>query len=94
MNDVADRMAPPPLWDLALRTRLGRDAARFELDLRIESDATRLVLYGPSGAGKSVTLRAIAGLLRPDAGHVRFAGETLFDASARIDLPPERRGLG
>jgi molybdate transport system ATP-binding protein len=36
----------------------------------------------------------IAGLLRPDAGHVRVGGETLFDATTGIDLPPERRGAG
>jgi len=36
----------------------------------------------------------VAGLLRPDAGTIRVAGETLFDASAGIDLPPERRRAG
>jgi molybdate transport system ATP-binding protein len=52
------------------------------------------VLFGPSGAGKTSTLNMIAGLLRPDWGHVRVAGETLFDAAARIDLPAERRRVG
>ncbi len=84
----------PSRWDVALRKTLGSGATRFELDLTLRSDAARLVLYGPSGAGKSVTLKAIAGLLTPDAGHVRFAGETLFDAAARINLPPDRRRLG
>jgi tungstate transport system ATP-binding protein len=31
-------------------------------------------LMGPNGAGKSLTLRVMAGLIEPDAGHVRFAG--------------------
>ena len=31
-------------------------------------------LMGPNGAGKSLTLRVMAGLVRPDAGRVRFAG--------------------
>jgi len=31
-------------------------------------------IVGPNGAGKSVTLRVIDGLLRPDAGAVRFRG--------------------
>jgi len=52
------------------------------------------VLFGPSGVGKTSVLNMIAGLLRPDAGHVRVAGETLFDAGAGVDLPPERRGAG
>ena len=52
------------------------------------------VLYGPSGAGKSVTLQAIAGLLRPDSGSIRFGGTTLFDSTAGIDVPARRRGIG
>ena len=52
------------------------------------------VLYGPSGAGKSVTLQAIAGLLRPDKGSIRFGATTLFDSAAAIDVPARRRGIG
>ncbi|MEC8959730.1 MAG: ATP-binding cassette domain-containing protein, partial [Chloroflexota bacterium] len=40
-----------------------------------------LVLFGPSGAGKSSTLRAIAGLLHPVAGHVEIGGRIVFDAA-------------
>jgi osmoprotectant transport system ATP-binding protein len=35
------------------------------------------VLLGPSGCGKSTLLRVMLGLVRPDAGEVRFAGEHL-----------------
>jgi molybdate transport system ATP-binding protein len=52
------------------------------------------VLFGTSGAGKSSVLAMAAGLLRPDRGHVRVAGETLFDAAAGIDVPAHRRRLG
>jgi len=64
------------------------------LGTRFASDAPVIALYGPSGAGKSLTLRAIAGLLRPQRGHVRVDGRALFDSARRIDLPPERRGIG
>src|SRR5579864_2609416 len=30
-------------------------------------------LLGPSGCGKSTALRLVAGLLEPDAGHIRFS---------------------
>ncbi|MGA8893558.1 MAG: ATP-binding cassette domain-containing protein, partial [Anaeromyxobacteraceae bacterium] len=53
-----------------------------------------LVLFGPSGSGKTTVLRAVAGLLRPDAGHVRFGGETWFDGAAGVHVPPQRRGVG
>lgn len=50
------------------------------------------VVTGPSGIGKTTLLDIIAGLLRPDTGHVRVSGRTLFDA--RTDVPPERRRTG
>ena len=52
------------------------------------------MLFGPSGVGKTTILQMVAGLVRPDAGHVRVAGETLFDAAARIDVRPEHRRIG
>jgi molybdate transport system ATP-binding protein len=53
-----------------------------------------LVLFGPSGSGKTTVLRAVAGLDRPDAGHVRFGGETWFDGAAGVHVPPQLRGVG
>lgn len=39
-------------------------------------------------------LRAVAGLVRPDAGLVEAGGEVWFDGAARVDRPPERRSVG
>ena len=39
------------------------------------ADGEFFVLLGPTGAGKTTTLRLIAGLERPDAGHVSIGGE-------------------
>jgi len=36
-----------------------------------------LLLHGPNGAGKSSLLRALAGLLRPEAGSVEWDGEPI-----------------
>jgi len=83
-----------PRWNVSVRKTLESGGHRFELDVSFRSDATRLVLFGPSGAGKSLTLRAIAGLLRPEAGAIALAGETLFDARAGIDVPAGERRLG
>ncbi len=52
------------------------------------------VLFGPSGAGKSTVLRAIAGLMKPDAGRVIFNCETLTDTAQNIFVPPHLRGIG
>ncbi len=61
---------------------------------RFESDGGITVLFGASGAGKTVTLRAIAGLLRPANGRIRFGERTLFDSESGIDLPPGQRHIG
>jgi iron(III) transport system ATP-binding protein len=51
-------------------------------------------LLGPSGCGKTTTLRAIAGLETPRAGRIAIDGTTVFDGATRVNLPPEKRGLG
>ncbi|MBB3226524.1 molybdate transport system ATP-binding protein [Luteibacter sp. Sphag1AF] len=77
--------------DVAISRQLTADDRRFSLDVAFSSDSRRIVLFGPSGAGKSLTLRAIAGLLTPDAGHIRVGGRTLYDARAGINLPARDR---
>jgi molybdate transport system ATP-binding protein len=78
--------------DLDIRKTLHSGHRRFDLEVSAHSDCLRTVVYGPSGAGKSLLLKAIAGLARPDKGHVRVDGRALFDAAARIDVPPQQRG--
>jgi molybdate transport system ATP-binding protein len=80
-------------WDVAIHKQLGHAGHRFVLDVAFRSDARRLVLFGRSGMGKTLTLKAIAGLSKPDAGHVRLDGDLLFDAGRAIDLPPQRRNM-
>lgn len=49
-------------------------------------------LFGPSGVGKTSILNMVAGLLRPDRGHIRIGAQTLFGDG--VDLPPEARRIG
>lgn len=81
-------------WDISLAKVLSHQDARFALDMRFASKGQRIVLFGPSGAGKTQTLKLIAGITRPDGGHVRVAGRTLYDQGQRIDLPSRQRRLG
>lgn len=53
-----------------------------------------LGILGRSGCGKSVTLRCIAGILRPDAGRVVLDGKVLLDTQKGICLPPQKRQIG
>lgn len=71
-----------------------RESHPFALDLHISTSAGTAVLFGPSGAGKSLTLDAIAGFSRPDAGRILVDDVLLFDAAAGVNLPPRRRHCG
>ncbi|WP_454720270.1 MULTISPECIES: ATP-binding cassette domain-containing protein [Cupriavidus] len=76
---------------VTVHKNLGTDDRRFALDISFVSESRRIALFGPSGAGKSLTLRAIAGLLRPDSGRIVLNGRTLFDSAAGIDVRPQER---
>lgn len=77
-------------FDVDVRVRLGAQ----DLGAAFQTGAGLTLLFGPSGAGKTTILNMVAGLTRPDAGHVRVGGETLFDSAAGIDVPAHKRRLG
>lgn len=79
---------------MALHVDIGATAP-IALKTRFTVDQGELLaLVGPSGAGKSTILRMIAGLMTPDAGQVRVAGETWFDAEQKVNRPVHHRKLG
>ena len=70
--------------DVAVRKALGD----FALDAAFTAPAGVTAIFGRSGSGKSSLINCIAGLMRPDAGHVRVGG---------VDLtrqPVHRRRIG
>jgi molybdate transport system ATP-binding protein len=77
-----------------LRLTFSHALRSFRLELALDVGAQPVALVGPSGAGKTTVLRAIAGLLRPDAGTISVDGQTWFDSRRGIDLPPEERSVG
>ncbi|MCI2056357.1 MAG: ATP-binding cassette domain-containing protein [Oscillibacter sp.] len=73
-----------------IRKKLGG----FTLNVQLEAGNEYLALLGASGCGKSVTLKCIAGILKPDAGHIELDGTVLFDSARHINLPPQKRQVG
>jgi molybdate transport system ATP-binding protein len=79
-------------FDVDVDLRRTAEGPRVGASFRSAGGAT--VLFGPSGVGKTSVLDMVAGLVRPDRGHVRVGGRTLTDVAAHIDVPVERRRAG
>ena len=81
---IAKRFPPQP------------DSAAFSLEIELQASAGVMALFGPSGAGKTLTLDAIAGFMRPDAGRIMLNGgsdpEKQVDYAFRLCLarPPAK----
>jgi molybdate transport system ATP-binding protein len=76
--------------ELDARVRYQRPGG-FALDVSLRAPSGITVLWGPSGSGKSTMLAAMAGLLRPDEGHVRVGKDTWFDSTSAADVPVHLR---
>jgi ABC-type branched-subunit amino acid transport system ATPase component len=68
----------------------GNAAVLFATSLEVEPGEV-LALVGPNGAGKTTLLRVLAGLERPRAGRILFAGEDITSVPTEDRV---RRGLG
>ena len=66
----------------------------FHLEVSFQAHQETLALLGASGCGKSLTLKCIAGIERPDSGHIELDGRVLYDSKQRICLPPQQRRVG
>jgi molybdate transport system ATP-binding protein len=79
---------------MSLYVKIKKNYGNFALEAEFEAKNETMALLGASGCGKSLTLRCIAGIVRPDEGLIVSNGVTLFDSSKGINLSPQRRRVG
>ncbi len=79
------------MLNISLNTHL--HTFHLSLDLAASQGQTT-VLLGESGAGKSTVLRIVAGLLKPQKGHISLGNTVYFDSEQGIDVPPQERPFG
>lgn len=91
-------MTVPLLEVKDLRVSYGAIRALHGVSLEVGQGEV-VALIGANGAGKTSTLRAVSGMLKPDGGSVRLAGEDITSAKAHQLVPkgmahaPEGRGI-
>jgi putative ABC transport system ATP-binding protein len=74
---------------------VGEEPVRAVDDVSFTVGRGELVaLYGPSGSGKTSLLKLIAGVMRPDSGHVRFDGRDVGAMTDRQAADYRLRDLG
>ena len=66
----------------------------FSLDVEFTVPPGVTALYGAAGSGKTPILEALAGFATPDSGRILMDDVLVFDAAARVLVPPHRRGCG
>lgn len=71
---------PAEIVVTGLQVRLGARLLTLP-DFQLAAGET-LALLGPSGSGKTTLLRLLAGMLQPEAGQIRVAGQPLSDQTA------------
>ena len=89
-------------YNLHLEVDIRKKLKDFSLDISFEAGRGCLGILGPSGCGKSMTLKSIAGIIRPDQGRIalRYAqgeaagGRVLYDSALKINEKPQVRRVG
>ena len=79
---------------MSLEVTIAKRFEGFTLHADFAAGNTAAAILGASGCGKSMTLRCIAGVVKPDSGCIVLDGRVLFDSEKGIDLPPQQRNVG
>ncbi|MDR1778141.1 MAG: ATP-binding cassette domain-containing protein [Clostridiales Family XIII bacterium] len=79
---------------MSLHVDIRKEYEGFQLAVSFTSEGGTLGILGASGSGKSLTLKCIAGLVKPSEGVIKIGNRVVFDSSAGIDVPPQARGAG
>ena len=79
---------------MSISVDINKKLGDFSLEISFETDAKRIGILGPSGCGKSMTLKSIAGIEKPDSGHISIDERILFDQKQKINLKPQKRRVG
>ncbi len=78
----------------ALTVNIKKDFPGFKIEAEWSADGDITCLFGYTGSGKSLTLKMIAGLIRPDEGEISFGDNMFFKARKGVNVSPQDRDIG
>ena len=69
---------------MSIEVAIVKDFGSFRLNVSFSGGNEVLAILGGSGCGKSMTLRCIAGIVKPDKGRIVLDGRVLFDSGRML----------
>ena len=79
---------------MSLSVNIKKSFPDFTLDVAFETDSKRIGILGASGCGKSLTLKSIAGIIKPDKGRIGFNDTVWFDKDSKTNVRTSKRNVG
>ena len=79
---------------MSLSVHIKKKAGDFKISIDFDHEEGITGLLGASGCGKSMTLKCIAGIMKPDEGRIVLNGRVLFDSEKNINIRPQERNVG
>lgn len=74
--------------------QIKKTLGEFCLDVEYEGHSKRIGILGASGCGKSMTLKLLAGIVKPEKGCIQMGDTLWFDSKQKINVKPQKRKIG
>ncbi len=83
------------MLSIAIQKKLHFAFGKKDLDVQLDIPSGQLLaIVGESGSGKTTLLRLLAGLTKPDRGHITFEQKAWVHTAQGILLSPQQRSIG
>lgn len=80
---------------MSIGVRIEHKINKLKLDVEFNIPEPGITaIFGPSGSGKTTLVNIIAGLIRPDRGHIQISDHVVFEHSRKVNLPARERRIG
>lgn len=79
---------------MGLSVDVKKNLGDFHLNVRFQTEASRIGILGASGCGKSMTLKSIAGIETPDEGKIMMNHKVVYDSRQKVNIRPQKRNIG